>query len=180
MQGFFKGAASSKGTLVTNSNSSTMASNSSLRMYGFGGRASSSGDARDPDDTGYSDLVYNTDKVFAGNPLKALKHKRSNMFARSESTGVTATGIDELISTFKQDTETFKASMSKLDLRQKIKDNQERIDTEEGPFEVAQMTPGYERRIEISKDVAERMSLTSTGRRKPIKAERIVFVNKRQ
>ena len=49
--------------------------------------------------------------------MKALKHKRSNMFARSESTGVTATGIDELISTFKQDTETFKANMSKLDIR---------------------------------------------------------------
>lgn len=36
MQGFFKGAASNR-NLASNSNSSTMASNSSLRMFGLGG-----------------------------------------------------------------------------------------------------------------------------------------------
>ena len=121
-------------------------------------------------------MVSNTDKVFAGNPLKALKHKRSNMFARSESTGVHATGIAELISTFKQDADSFKVSMSKIDIRQKIKDSQERATAE---F-FAKGTQGPAFRAEVSRDAKERVSVTGTGQRKPVKAERIVFVNRRQ
>ena len=69
----------------------------------------------------YSSLVTNNDQAFAGNPLRALKHNRRNMFTKfGESDIVEAKGIEQLINDFNSNTTEFKKSMKSIDFSEKL------------------------------------------------------------
>jgi hypothetical protein len=64
--------------------------------------------------------------AFSGNPLKALKHNRKNMFSNYGAADVIeAKGIEELINDFNINTDNFKKSMKSIDFAQKLKQNNE-------------------------------------------------------
>lgn len=84
----------------------------------------SSNSTRETND--YSSLVTNNDMAFSGNPLKALKHNRKNMFSNYGAADVIeAKGIEELINDFNINTDNFKKSMKSIDFAQKLKQNNE-------------------------------------------------------
>lgn len=84
----------------------------------------SSNSTRETND--YSSLVANNDTAFSGNPLKALKHNRKNMFSNYGAADVIeAKGIEELINDFNINTDNFKKSMKSIDFAQKLKQNNE-------------------------------------------------------
>lgn len=72
----------------------------------------------------YSSLVENNDQAFAGNPLKALKHKRKNMFVEYGAADlVEAKGIEQLINDFSSSASNFKNSMRSIDFAEKLRLN---------------------------------------------------------
>lgn len=74
----------------------------------------------------YSSLVSNNDRAFSGNPLKALKHNRKNMFSNyGGSDIVEAKGIEQLINDFTSTASDFKKSMGSWDFAERLKRNQQ-------------------------------------------------------
>lgn len=72
----------------------------------------------------YSTLVSNNDVAFSGNPIRALKHTRKNMFSNyGSSEALEAKGIEELISDFNNGAKNFKKSMQNIDVSEKLKQN---------------------------------------------------------
>lgn len=97
LRGFFTGRAKDKNSTLQYSSNSTRETNE------------------------YSSLVTNNDQAFAGNPLRALKHNRRNMFTKfGESDIVEAKGIEQLINDFNSNTTEFKKSMKSIDFSEKL------------------------------------------------------------
>lgn len=73
----------------------------------------------------YSTLVSNNDIAFSGNPIKALKFSRKNMFSNyGSSESLKAKGIEELMSDFNKDTRNFNTAMQNIDVSERLKQNQ--------------------------------------------------------
>jgi hypothetical protein len=72
----------------------------------------------------HSTLVSNNDVAFSGNPIKALKFGRKNMFSNyGSSESLKAKGIEELMSDFNKDTRNFNTAMQNVDVSERLKQN---------------------------------------------------------
>lgn len=123
----------------------------------------------------YSSLVTNNDTVFSGNPLRALKHNRKNMFSNYGGTdALEAKGIEELINDFDTNTDNFKRSMVSLDFAEKLKQNQNKNKLRECMENSAERVP--------NSAVVPKEGIKLVGKKlnknlnvKPIKADHVII-----
>lgn len=123
----------------------------------------------------FSSLVTNTDNAFSGNPLKALKHNRKNLFINYGSTeAVEAKGIEELLNDFSNSANNFKENMKSIDVAEKLKQNKQRPTLNE------RLDSSLEREPSSSKVPKDKIKLSANKLKKdfkgmPIKADHIVI-----
>jgi hypothetical protein len=122
----------------------------------------------------YSTLVTSNDTAVSGNPIKALKCKKNNLFSTYRGAeAMEAKGIEELISEFNSHANTFKRSMKNLDVAEKIKQNQKNNKLKEW------LDSSFERKTSSSVIPKDKIKLSqklkADIKAKPIKADHIVI-----
>ncbi len=73
-----------------------------------------------------SNLVSNNSVAFSGNPLRALKHSKKNVFSNYGSSDILeARGIEELMNDFSRSAQNFKSTINNMDVAERLKQNRQ-------------------------------------------------------